>query len=257
MKFRPCIDIHNGSVKQIVGSSVDGDNAVENFISDKTADYYANMYKADNLKGGHIILLNSADSPYAQSNVNAAKSALTAYPDGLQIGGGINAGNASQWLEYGASHVIVTSYVFHDGNLDMDHLQRLNDAVGKERIVLDLSCKRYGDNYHIMTNRWQYKTDCVVNESLLDMMAEYCDEYLIHAVDVEGKNSGIDTALCKLLGKWNGIPVTYAGGISNFGDIDLIREYGNTRLDFTIGSSLDIFGGKLSYNDVVAYTDKL
>jgi len=257
MKFRPCIDIHNGKVKQIVGSSVSADNAVENYVSDKTAEHYAMMYKADNLRGGHIILLNSPDSEYSRLNTESAKRALNVYRNGMQIGGGVNDTNALTWLNEGASHVIVTSYVFHDGILDFDRLMRLRDVIGREHIVLDLSCRRYGDNYHIMTNRWQYKTDCIVNPSLLDTIAEYCDEYLIHAVDVEGKNSGIDNDLCKLLGKWNGIPITYAGGISDFGDIDLIRQYGNGSIDFTIGSSLDIFGGHMAYRDVVDYVEEM
>lgn len=251
MKFRPCIDIHNGSVKQIVGSSVNGDFAIDNFVSEHTAEYYALMYKRDNLTGGHIILLNSPDSEYTQANIANAKLALTAYPNGMQIGGGVNDTNALEWLRCGASHVIVTSYVFHDGIFDMERLNCLRDAVGREHIVLDLSCKRYGNDYYIMTNRWRYKTDCIVNASLLDTMAEYCDEYLIHAVDVEGKNSGIDAELCKLLGEWNGISVTYAGGISSFADIDVMKRYD---LDFTIGSSLDIFGGTMKYRDVVEYT---
>jgi len=253
MKFRPCIDIHNGKVKQIVGSSVNADDAVENYVSDKDAAHYAEMYKADNLTGGHIILLNAPDSDYGKLNIDSAKSALHAYPGGMQIGGGVTDANAADWIDGGASHVIVTSFVFHDGVLDMEHLSRLRARVGRERVVLDLSCKRYGGDYFIMTNRWQYKTDCAVNESLLDMIAEYCDEYLVHAVDVEGKNSGIDSDLCKLLGKWNGIPITYAGGISDFGDIDLIRQYGDGSIDFTIGSSLDIFGGHMAYRDVVDY----
>ena len=256
MKFRPCIDIHNGKVKQIVGSSVNADDAVENYVSDKTAGHYAMMYKADNLTGGHIILLNSLDSEYSKLNIESAKSALSAYRGGMQIGGGVNDTNAADWLNAGASHVIVTSYVFHDGILDIERLKRLRDAVGREHIVLDLSCRRYGGDYYIMTNRWQYKTDCAVNPSLLDIIAEYSDEYLIHAVDVEGKNSGIDNDLCQLLGKWNGIPITYAGGISAFADIDLISRYGNGRIDFTIGSGLDIFGGHMAYRDVVDYVKK-
>jgi phosphoribosylformimino-5-aminoimidazole carboxamide ribotide isomerase, eukaryotic type len=253
MKFRPCIDIHNGKVKQIVGSSVSGDGAVENYVSDKPASFYAEMYKRDDLSGGHIILLNPPASEFGGKNIDSARGALRAFSGGMQIGGGVTDENAADWIARGASHVIVTSFVFHDGILDMERLERLRSKVGRDRVVLDLSCKRYGGEYYIMTNRWQHKTDCAVNESLLSMMAEYCGEYLVHAVDVEGKNSGIDRDLCAILGRWNGIPVTYAGGISNFGDIDLIKEYGSGELDFTIGSSLDIFGGTMPYRDVVAY----
>lgn len=251
MKFRPCIDIHNGKVKQIIGSSVNENSAIENYISDHNADYYADLYKSDNLTGGHIILLNSIDSQYVQTNINQAKSALSTFPNGLQIGGGVNDTNAIDWLNAGASHVIVTSYVFHDGILDTGRLNRLKTIAGKSNIVLDLSCRRYDNGYHIMTNRWQYKTDCIITTGLLDMLADYCDEFLVHAVDVEGKNSGIDSELCKLLGKWNDIPITYAGGISSFDDIDRIREYGDDKLDYTIGSSLDLFGGHLKYKDII------
>ena len=66
MEFRPCIDIHNGKIKQIVGSSLrdEGNQAEENFVSEQDGAFYANFYKKDNIKGGHIILLNSKESEY-------------------------------------------------------------------------------------------------------------------------------------------------------------------------------------------------
>ena len=139
MKFRPCIDIHNGKVKQIVGGSLkDQDNqAVTNFASEYEADYYAKMYQKDGLVGGHIILLNPATSEYYDATKQQAMKALRAYPQGMQIGGGINAENAKEYLEAGASHVIVTSYVFKNGEIHWENLKKLYEAAGKEHIVLD------------------------------------------------------------------------------------------------------------------------
>ena len=100
MKFRPCIDIHNGKVKQIVGSSLkdENDKAVENYVSEKDSSYYAQMYKRDGLTGGHIIRLNSAGSEYFEATKRAAVMALGTYYKGMQIGGGINADNAGDYL---------------------------------------------------------------------------------------------------------------------------------------------------------------
>lgn len=255
MKFRPCIDIHNGRVKQIVGSSLrdEGDKAEENFVSEHDGSYYAELYKRDGLKGGHIILLNPEGSEYYEADCEQAFSALDVYPGGLQIGGGINADNAKRFIEAGASHVIVTSYVFKDGMINMENLNRLTEAVGKEHIVLDLSCRRRGDNYYIVTDRWQKFTDVAVTHEVLDELSKYCDEFLVHAVDVEGKSAGIDEELTKLLGSWEGIPITYAGGVRNFSDLALLKELGSGRLDVTVGSALDIYGGSLNYDTVVVY----
>ena len=252
MKFRPCIDIHNGMVKQIVGSSLRDENnsAEDNFVSEKGADAYARMYRADGLTGGHIILLNQTGTPEFEVTKAQALAALQAYPDGMQLGGGVTAENAESYLRAGASHVIVTSYVFRDGRIDYENLEKLLKAVGKEHLVLDLSCRKRGNAYYIVTDRWQKFTEEAVTASLLDLLSAYCSEYLIHAVDVEGKTSGIETELADLLGSWGKIPVTYAGGVSSFADLDRLEQAGAGRLDVTIGSALDIFGGTMSYRTV-------
>ena len=255
MKFRPCIDIHNGKVKQIVGGSLrdSGNSAVDNFVSERDAKYYAEMYRRDRLAGGHIIILNPAASEFYEEDCRQAAGALSAYPGGLQIGGGINDTNAARFIEAGASHVIVTSFVFRDGKIDFENLEKLKRAVGKERIVLDLSCRRRDDYYYIVTDRWQKFTDVKISHETLDLLAEHCDEFLIHAVDVEGKAGGIDEKLAELIGSWNGIPVTYAGGVRNIEDMEKLSKASDGRLDITIGSALDLFGGPLRYEDVVAY----
>lgn len=255
MKFRPCIDIHNGCVKQIVGSSLkdSGSEAVDNFVSGQNADYYAGMYRQDGLTGGHIIILNPAGSEYYEADCRQAELALKTFPGGMQIGGGITDKNAPHFIEAGASHVIVTSFVFRDGKIDYDNLNRLRDAVGRERIVLDLSCRRRDGDYYIVTDRWQKYTDVKVKHETLDLLAEYCDEFLIHAVDVEGKSAGIDKDLAELIGSWSGIPVTYAGGIRNLEDVEKLFTASEGRLDITVGSALDLFGGRLPYNEVIRY----
>lgn len=254
MKFRPCIDIHNGQVKQIVGKSLKdkGNQADENFVSNKKASYYANLYKRDGLTGGHIILLNSVDSEYYIKNCELAKEALNSYPMGLQIGGGITDENAEYFLKQGASHVIVTSYVFQNGMIYYDNLERLVKKISKERLVLDLSCKKKQDGYYyIMTDRWQTFTKEKLDHSLLDSLSSYCDEFLVHAVDVEGKASGIEKELIILLADWGKCPITYAGGVGNFEDLESLRQLSYGKLDVTIGSAIDLFGGKMQYSEVV------
>ncbi|MCD8119266.1 MAG: hypothetical protein LUE29_07300 [Lachnospiraceae bacterium] len=333
MKFRPCIDIHNGKVKQIVGGSLRdaGDRARDNFVSEQDAAYYAKLYRADGLAGGHVILLNHANSPYYKEDLSQARAALAAFPGGLMIGGGINDENAGTFLRMGASHVIVTSFVFRDGKLDMEALEKMVAAVGKEHLVLDLSCRKRstahpgelseseeivtkkisgGNNlpengksisdcsekyektkteddlyvkdkktgqkdtvpegktgqedaipeekcengeYYIVTDRWQKFTEVAVTPKLLEELSAYCDEYLIHAVDVEGRQAGIEENLARMLGAWNGIPVTYAGGIHSMEDIRKIDEYGRGRLDFTVGSALDLFGGAIPYRSLHSF----
>lgn len=268
MQFRPCIDIHNGKVKQIVGSSLKdmGNQAEENFVSEQDAAFYAKMYQADGVKGGHIILLNAVNSEYFESTRQQALNALHAYPKGLQIGGGITAENAAYYIEEGASHVIVTSYVFKDGKINYDNLHKLVDAVGKEHVVLDLSC-RYVDGqavlegetepreegYYVVTDRWQKFTTERVTESLLEELSQYCDEFLVHAVDVEGKQNGIEKDLAELLGKWGKIPITYAGGVRSFVDLKELDVLGKHQLNVTIGSALDLFGGALEYKKVLEF----
>ena len=240
MRFRPCIDLHDGVVKQIVGATLsdrDADHLETNFQSQHAPSWFAERYRQDHLTGGHVIQLGPG-------NTDAARAALAAWPGGLQVGGGINADNAQQWLDAGASHVIVTSWVFDQGRIHMARLEELTGRIGKSRLVLDLSCRRRGDRYLIATNRWQTFTEEEVTDALMDRLANYCDEFLIHAVDVEGRCAGIETDLVACLGRWQRLPLTYAGGISSQTDIDRIEELGNGRIDFTVGSALDIFGGR-------------
>ena len=253
MNFRPCIDIHNGQVKQIVGGSLadKGNIATENYVSDKGGAYYACLYKDKNLPGGHIILLNKKDSEYYDADVQVAKDALAAYPGGLMIGGGINADNAPEFIEAGASHVIVTSYVFKDGIINYDNLNKIVNAVGREHLVLDLSCRKKDNDYYIVTDRWQNFTDEVVTSELIEKLSSYCDEFLVHAVDVEGKANGTETDLVKILDKVNSHRITYAGGVGSYDDLLSLKELGHNRIDVTIGSALDLFGGKLDFDKVL------
>ena len=258
MQFRPCIDIHNGKVKQIVGSSLkdEGNLAQENFISEQSAADFANLYRSDGIKGGHIILLNAVDSEYFEATKQQAIGALEAYPGGLQIGGGITAENASFYIEKGASHVIVTSYVFKDGKINYENLEKLVLAVGKEHIVLDLSCRYMEDGYYIVTDRWQKFTTEKVTRELMDKLSTYCDEFLVHAVDVEGKQNGIQRDLVELLGSWGRIPITYAGGVHSFSDLEEIKVLGKGNLHVTIGSALDLFGGTMNYRKVLEFIEE-
>lgn len=255
MRFRPCIDIHNGRVKQIVGGSLsDARNPVtENFVSGQDAAFYARLYQNAGLSGGHVILLNAADSEYYEATREQALSALREYPGGLQLGGGVTAENAAAFLDAGASHVIVTSYVFRDGNTDYRKLRRISTEVGRERLVLDLSCRKRDGCYYIVTDRWQKFTTEQVTPALLDELKGYCAEFLIHAVDVEGKVSGIERELAAMLGGWGGLPVTYAGGVSDFSDLEDLYALGRGRLDVTIGSALDLFGGPMAYEEVIRF----
>lgn len=255
MEFRPCIDIHNGKVKQIVGASLKdaGNQAVENYVAKQDAAFFAHLYKEAGISGGHIILLNVKDSEYYEATKVQAKQALLAYPGGLQVGGGITAENAAEFLDAGASHVIVTSYVFREGRIDYERLNGLRDAVGKERLVLDLSCRRRDDAYYIVTDRWQRFTDEKVTEGLLEELAGFCDEFLIHAVDVEGKASGIERELAAMLGAWGKLPITYAGGVGSFEDLRQLKKLGRGRLNVTIGSALDLFGGTMPFEEVLEY----
>ena len=252
MKFRPCIDIHNGKVKQIVGGSLkdEGNQAVTNFASEYNADFYAEKYKRDGLVGGHIILLNVNNSEYYEATKSQAMLALKTYSNGLQIGGGITADNAKEYIEAGASHVVVTSYVFKDGQIHWDNLKKLVACVGKEHVVLDLSCRKKDGKYYVVTDRWQTFTNVEVTERLLDELEEYCDEFLVHGVDVEGKASGVELDLVKILAKWNRIPITYAGGIGSIEDLQEFERLSGGKLDFTIGSALDLFGGKIPYEEI-------
>jgi phosphoribosylformimino-5-aminoimidazole carboxamide ribotide isomerase len=247
--FRPCIDLHEGKVKQIVGGSLSEDPTTlrTNFVSGRSAAWYAELYKNDGLKGGHVILLGPG-------NDEAAREALAAYPGGLHVGGGVNVDNAQQWLDAGASHVIVTSWVFREGRLDWDRLKALVDKIGKERLVLDLSCRKRDGDYFVVTDRWQKFTDLKVSSGNLQKLAEFCDEFLIHAADVEGLCRGVDLDLVEMLGESTTIPTTYAGGARSLQDLEEVSVRGKNRVDLTIGSALDIFGGQgVAYKEAVEF----
>jgi phosphoribosylformimino-5-aminoimidazole carboxamide ribotide isomerase len=250
MEFRPCIDLHGGVVKQIVGSTLrdEAPEAVQtNFVADKPPSWYARLYCADKLSGGHIIMLGPG-------NEAAAMEALAAWPGGMQLGGGITADNCQLWLERGAAAVIVTSYVFCDGRIKMERLRRLRELVGRERLVLDLSCRRRDDHYVIVTDRWQKFTEVIIGPEVLADLAEYCAEFLVHAADVEGKCAGIELPLVEQLAKWTPLPTTYAGGIRDLGDLRTFRDATDGKLHVTVGSALDIFGGSgLRYEDAVQF----
>ncbi len=238
-----------------MGGSLSDENnyAEENFVSRQDGSYYGRLYKSFGLAGGHIILLNPEGSAYYKADCEQAYSALREFEGGLQIGGGITAENAAKFLDMGASHVIVTSYVFKNGAVNFGNLNRLLKSVGKSRLVLDLSCRRRGKDYYIVTDRWQKYTDTVLDERSIDLLSGYCSEFLVHAVDVEGKARGIEEEVAVLLGKVCRVPVTYAGGISSFDDLKLLNRIGGGRIDFTVGSALDIFGGKMRFEDVAAF----
>jgi phosphoribosylformimino-5-aminoimidazole carboxamide ribotide isomerase len=258
MEFRPCIDIHNGKVKQIVGSSLEDatGSAKENFVSSRDADFFAEFYKKEGLNGGHAIILNKIGTlEYEQSKEQAMK-ALRAFPRGLQIGGGITDANIREFIDAGASHGIVTSFVFCDGQIHEINLKKLRSAVGKQHVVLDLSARKKGDHYYVVTDRWQKFTKEEVTPTLLENLSEYCDEFLIHAADVEGQKAGVDEELLKILAGYKGLPVTYAGGVGSYEDIDKVKSAGEGRIHLTIGSALDLFGGPLNYETVMLMMDR-
>ncbi|MDD7641446.1 MAG: phosphoribosylformimino-5-aminoimidazole carboxamide ribotide isomerase [bacterium] len=273
MEFRPCIDIHNGKVKQIVGKSLrdEGNLAAENFVSERSAEDFARLYQAHGLRGGHVILLNARDSEYYEATKAQALSALLAYPGGLQVGGGVTADNAAEFIRAGASHVIVTSYVFSGGEIRFDRLEQLKAAVGREHLVLDMSCKKCEDAYVVVTDRWQKLTREQVTPELLDRLSEYADEFLIHAVDVEGQAKGIEEELVAMLGAWckkkhaeaaasespGACPaVTYAGGVGGFADLEALAGIGGGYVNVTIGSALDLFGGRMDFEEVIRFCQR-
>ena len=249
MRFRPCIDLHDGKVKQIVGSTLgeEPSSLRTNFSSPHPPSFYVDLYRRDNLYGGHVIMLGPG-------NEAAAMEALAAGPGGMQLGGGITAANAAHWLERGASHVIVTSWIFHDGQVDLDRLEELALLVGKNRLVLDLSCRWRDNGYYVVTDRWQRFTSLRLGAESLASLAAYCDEFLVHAVDVEGTCTGLDERLLRLLADHTPLPTTYAGGIATMADMELVQKVGAGRIDATVGSALDIFGGRgIAYRELVTF----
>ena len=245
MRFRPCIDLHDGKVKQIVGSTLNVKKKPEvNFESAHTPAFFASLYKKDGLRGGHVIKLGTG-------NDKPAEEALKAFPNNLQIGGGITLENAPEWLNKGASHIIVTSAIFKRGELLMNELLELVQRCGKEHLVIDLSCGQKNGNYVVMTDGWSRYSEVNITPKLFDKLSPYCTEFLIHAVDVEGKQRGLDKNLIQHLCPVGEHCIVYAGGIHNLEDIEYLRDKSEGRLDFTIGSSLDIFGGTLKYSEIV------
>ena len=246
MSFRPCIDLHEGRVKQIVGSTLDTGALRTNFVSERSPAWFAELYRRDGLSGGHVIMLGKGCE-------DAAREALGAWPGHLQIGGGITPASAAAWLEAGAEKLIVTSWCFPEGRFSPERLKEMLRATGREHLVLDLSCRRRGDDYFVAADRWRTYTDLKVNRETLEMLGSSASEFLVHAVDVEGKQAGIDTELLLLLSGESPIDCVYAGGIRSLEDVKLIDRTSGGRVHYTIGSALDIFGGPLAYADVVAW----
>ena len=247
--FRPCIDLRGGKVVQLVGGTfTDSEERLQvHHVATQPARWFADLYRRDGLTGGHVIMLGPSNEP-------AAREALAAFPGGLQVGGGIHPGNAHAWLDAGASHVIVTSWIFQEAKLDPDRLQALAAATGKDRLVLDLSCRRRGQDYFIVTNRWQSFTDLRLDRDSMEHLAQYCSEFLVHGVDVEGLRLGIDRELIERLAAGSPLPTTYAGGANSLQDLEDVTRIGRGRIDLTIGSALDLFGGTgVRYADVVAF----
>ncbi|MCF7687047.1 MAG: phosphoribosylformimino-5-aminoimidazole carboxamide ribotide isomerase [Cephaloticoccus sp.] len=253
-RFRPCIDLHEGKVKQIVGGSLrdEGSALQTNFESTLPASHYADLYRQDGLTGGHVIKLGPG-------NDEAARAALASYPGGLHVGGGINLGNAATWLEAGASHVIVTSWLFDEtARILPERLDALVAEVGREHIVIDLSCRVLGETWVVAMNRWQTLTDLPVNADTLKALGGSCAEFLIHAADVEGKCEGIDARLVEFMGQHSPIPTTYAGGANAFEDLQIVQNLSGGKVDLTIGSALDIFGGdQVRYADCVQWNRRV
>ena len=247
--FRPCIDLRGGKVVQIVGGTL-GDNAAAvrtNFVSEKPARWFAELYKRDGLNGGHVIQLGPG-------NETEARAALAAFPGGMHLGGGVTVQNARSWLEAGASHVIVTSWAFREGRVDWERIGELVRNIGRDRLVLDLSCRKRGENYFVVTDRWQKFTEVAITPETLEKLAGSCAEFLVHAVDVEGLCRGIDRELVEKLGQWTPIPLTYAGGANSLADLEEVTRLGRGKIDLTIGSALDIFGGTgVKYDEVVKF----
>ena len=247
MRFRPCIDLREGVVVQIVGATLaDQSRKTEtNFSSEQPATYFAQRYREDGLNGGHVIMLGPGSE-------KAATLALQTFPQGLQIGGGVNPENGPLWMERGASGVILTSYLFEETTLQFSLLEKMAVAVGAENLIVDLSCIEVEGRFYVTTDRWKTVTDFEIAQSNLEKLAVSCSEFLVHATRVEGKQSGIDSELVRLLADITPLPTTYAGGIASLHDVEMVAELGQDRLDFTVGSALDLFGGTgVKYEELV------
>ncbi|KZP00155.1 Phosphoribosylformimino-5-aminoimidazole carboxamide ribotide isomerase [Calocera viscosa TUFC12733] len=252
-RFRPCIDLHAGVVKQIVGGSLSTDESTlqTNFVASHSPAYYAQLYRDNSLTGGHVIKLGPG-------NDVAAREALSAWPGGLHVGGGITPSNAVEWLAAGAEKIIVTSYLFPSQKFSLERLQALERLVGREKLVVDVSCRRRGEKWIVAMNKWQDLTDMEVNAETLQMLEAHCSEFLVHAADVEGLCQGIDEELVRRLGEWVSIPCTYAGGARDVADLELVDRLSGGKVDLTFGSALDIFGGKtVRFADLVEYNKRV
>lgn len=250
--FRPCIDLRDGRVVQIVGGTLSDDPSLHaatttHHVSDLPAEWFASRYRDDSLAGGHIIMLGAG-------NESSARRAVAAWPGGMQVGGGISVDNAHSWLNAGASHVIVTSWLFVNGELSSDRLAAMVAAVGRERLVIDLSCRRRDGAYWVVTDRWQRFTSLQVTADVLARLGESCAEFLVHGVDVEGLAQGIDLNLIALLAEAAPVPTTYAGGARSLDDLTTVDQLSGGRIDLTIGAALDLFGGHgVRYADCVEF----
>ncbi|KAL1842740.1 hypothetical protein VTJ49DRAFT_4378 [Mycothermus thermophilus] len=240
-RFRPCIDLHAGQVKQIVGGTLDSKTTTlqTNFVSPHPPSHFAHLYRDNGLTGAHVIMLGPG-------NQDAAREALAAWPGGLQVGGGITDANAQEWIDAGAEKVIITSFLFPNGTFSQERLDSVLAALGgdKSKLVIDLSCRRQGDDrWFVAMNKWQTITDMEVSEESIQRLEPYCSEFLIHAADNEGLQRGIDEKLVEKLAQWCSIPVTYAGGGRNLEDLEKVKQLSGGKVDLTIGSALDCFGG--------------
>ncbi|RVX68126.1 1-(5-phosphoribosyl)-5-[(5-phosphoribosylamino)methylideneamino] imidazole-4-carboxamide isomerase [Exophiala mesophila] len=239
-RFRPCIDLHAGQVKQIVGGTLSTTESElkTNYISKHPSEYFAKLYRDANLLGAHVIMLGPG-------NDVAAREALRTWPGGLQIGGGITDSNAKEWIEAGAEKVIITSFLFPNGKFSLERLESVLSSLNNDtsKLVIDLSCRRKGDTWFVAMNKWQTLTEMEITKDNIKFLEPYCSEFLIHAADNEGLQQGIDTDLVARLAEWCSTPVTYAGGARTVADLDLVNESSHGKIDLTIGSALDVFGG--------------
>lgn len=235
-RFRPCIDLHQGVVKQIVGGSLTDGGATTHFVSDRGSAHYANLFKNRRLTGGHLISLGP-------NNQTAVSDALAAYPQGLQYGGGVTIDNAADFLDAGASKVIVTSYLFKNQQFSWHRLADISRLIGPDRLVIDLSCRKTESGWQVATDRWQTITETLIDRRLIEQLQPYCAEFLVHSADMEGLQAGIDEELVRLLGDSVDIPTTYAGGARSLADLEQVKRLSKGKIDLTIGSALDIFGG--------------
>ncbi|KAI9826660.1 MAG: Enzyme that catalyzes the fourth step in the histidine pathway [Thelocarpon impressellum] len=193
-RFRPCIDLHSGQVKQIVGGTLTTitDDLKTNHVSKLPASHFADLYRQNDVIGAHVIMLGPG-------NEEAARDALRAWKGGLQIGGGISESTAAEWINWGAEKVIITSYLFPRGKFSMDRLRSVLAALGddKQKLVIDLSCRRKEDTWIVAMDKWQTLTDMEVNQESISLLEPLCSEFLIHAADNEGLQRGIDEELAE------------------------------------------------------------